>query len=156
MSQPQIASPGTLVADPGYTCLVEVFRAAHNHAARGKGFERHANGLPFEDQRMLSICRLQDSPDGMAYQVMKKITEGLALPEYHRTRSELLGALNYLAGIVIFLDEKHGVPGPAPTPDELAMADCLKSARSCSTCHDEGVVPMNGGRPFAPCPDCRP
>lgn len=135
MSQPQPTSPGTLVADPGYTCLVEIFRDAHNHAARGKGLERHANDLPFEDQRMLAISRSLDSPNGMAYQVMKKITEGLALPEYYRTRSELLGALNYLAGIVIFLDEKHGEPGPAPTPDELATAAMLRRV-ACQHCPD--------------------
>lgn len=140
MSQPQTASPGTLIAEPGYERLVAVMKAAHNQAAHGKGKERHANDLPFEEQRMLSICKLQGSPDGMTYQVIKKLTEGLAMPEHHRKVAELYGAINYLAGIVIFLEDLQGEP---------------VAAAHCHTCDDEGVVPMNGGRPFAPCPDCR-
>jgi len=132
-----------LVAAPGYERLVAVLRAAHDQAAHGKGKERHANDLPFHQQRMLSISHLQGSPDGMVYQVIKKVTEGLTMPEHHRQVAELYGAINYLAGVVIFLEDRRGEP---------VAADPLE----CGTCHGEGVVPMNGGQPYAACPDCRP
>lgn len=91
----------------GYERLYEVFRDAHDHAAFGKGDERHANGQPFHEQRMQRISQGLDSPDGMAFQAMKKIEEGLQMDDYRKTRHELLGALNYLAGIIIFLDDKN-------------------------------------------------
>lgn len=98
----------TLVPAPGYERLAEVFCAAHDQAAIGKGADRHANGLPFHEQRMQTISQLLDSPDGMAYQVCKKVVEGLGLPTLDRKRAELLGAINYLAGIVIFLEDREG------------------------------------------------
>lgn len=91
----------------GYEKLHNVFRQAHDHAAYDKGAERHANDLPFHEQRMQTISEGLDSPLGMAYQVEKKIKEGLQMADYGACRRELLGALNYLAGIVIFLDKKN-------------------------------------------------
>lgn len=91
--------------EKGYEKLVAVFQAAHDQAAHGKGKERHANGLPFHEQRMQSISKLLDSPDGMAYQVVKKMTEGLQFEDRQQREKELLGAINYLAGIVIFFRE---------------------------------------------------
>lgn len=91
--------------EKGYEKLVAVFQAAHDQAAHGKGKERHANGLPFHEQRMQSISKLLDSPDGMAYQVVKKMTEGLQFEGHQQREKELLGAINYLAGIVIFFRE---------------------------------------------------
>lgn len=99
---PRRAFPAT-----GYERLHAVFRDAHDHAAFGKGDERHANGWPFHEQRMQRISHGLDSPDGMAFQAMKKIEEGLQMDDYSKTRHELLGALNYLAGIIIFLDDKN-------------------------------------------------
>lgn len=91
----------------GYEKLHSVYRDAHDHAAYDKGAERHANDLPFHEQRMQTISEGLDSPLGMAYQVEKKIKEGLQMPDYGACRRELLGALNYLAGIVIFMDKKN-------------------------------------------------
>lgn len=173
---------GTLVAAPGYERLVRVFTDAHNQAAFGKGKERHANDLPFEKQKMLSISHLLDSPDGMAYQVTKKLTEGLAMAEVHRTKAELYGALNYLAGIVIFLEDREGEPQPAPsiptsdyctmTPNNTHTWDLIEATRpglgsyctaclyrpaavKCQTCNGEMVVLDEGGKPpYKPCPDC--
>lgn len=88
---------------PGYEQLVEVFAAAHDQAAYGKGKERHANGLPFHEQRMQSISDLVGSPDGMLYQLVKKTTEGLQFDNPQKREHELLGAINYLAGIIIWL-----------------------------------------------------
>lgn len=97
-----------LVPTPGYERLVAVLKAAHDQAAMGKGADRHANGLPFHKQRMQQISVLLDSPDGMAYQVAKKVAEGLDLPTHERQLAELYGAINYIAGIVIFLEDKEG------------------------------------------------
>lgn len=94
---------------PGYEQLVQVFAAAHDQAAYGKGKERHANGLPFHEQRMQGISDLVGSPDGMLYQLVKKTTEGLQFDSPEKREHELLGALNYLAGIVIWLRRHDAV-----------------------------------------------
>lgn len=96
----------SLTATPGYERLVAVLKAAHDQAAMGKGADRHANGLPFHKQRMQQISVLLDSPYGMAYQVAKKVAEGVDLPTHDRQVAELYGAINYIAGIVIFLEDK--------------------------------------------------
>lgn len=93
-----------LIPAPGYEQLVAVFRDAHDQAAYGKGNDRHARGQPFHEQRMQTIAKLQRSPKGMEFQVHKKVSEGLELPDPKARRAELLGAINYLAGIVIYLD----------------------------------------------------
>lgn len=93
--------------EEGYEKLVAVFQAAHDQAAHGKGKERHANGLPFHEQRMQSISKTLASADGMAYQVVKKMTEGLQFADHAKREAELLGAINYLAGIVIYHREKE-------------------------------------------------
>lgn len=89
----------------GYEKLVAVYQDAHDQAAKGKGKERHANDLPFEKQRMLSISELINNPGGMTYQAIKKLTEGLQFEDHARREAELLGALNYIAGIVIYYRE---------------------------------------------------
>lgn len=87
---------------PGYEMLAQVLQDAHDQAAIGKGDERHANGLPFHEQRMQQIANGYDSPLGMAFQVEKKMREGLQFDDHERRERELLGAINYLAGIAIF------------------------------------------------------
>lgn len=102
-----------LTPERGYEKLVEVLGAAHHQAAMGKGKERHANEKPFEQQRMLSIARtMKDPAASLAYQVSKKVTEGLQFDDPARTVVELLGAINYLAGMVILIQER---PVPAAT-----------------------------------------
>lgn len=97
-------APRYLVAAPGYEQLAEVFRAAHDQAAYGKGKERHGHsGVPFHEQRMQVASDAVGSPDGMVYQVIKKTTEGLEFSNPDKREHELLGALNYLAGVIIWL-----------------------------------------------------
>lgn len=105
---PELSSEKTERTFPcqGYELLANVFRDAHDQAAYGKGNVRHANRLPFHEQRMQKISEALNSPLGMAYQVEKKLEEGLQMPSHVARRAELLGALNYLAGIVIFLDKQ--------------------------------------------------
>ena len=102
---PVETTPG-LTPAPGYERLVAVLRDAHDQAALGKGKDRHARGQPFHEQRMQQISTLLGSADGMAFQAVKKLTEGLGLLDPKARRAELLGAINYIAGIVIYLDEE--------------------------------------------------
>ena len=89
----------------GYEKLVAVYQDAHDQAAKGNGDERHANGQTFHEQRMQQISGLLRSSDGMAFQAIKKLTEGLQFEDHARREAELLGALNYIAGIVIYYRE---------------------------------------------------
>jgi len=85
---------------PGYAELANVLEAALQQAQSGKGSDRHAQGKPFKDQRMQQVSELLGTDRGMAYQAIKKICEGLDLPA-ERREAELLGAINYVAGIVV-------------------------------------------------------
>lgn len=93
--------------EKGYEKLVAVFQAAHDQAAHGKGKDRHANNLPFHKQRMQTISQTIGSEYGMVFQVTKKMTEGLQFADHAKREAELLGAINYLAGIVIYHREKE-------------------------------------------------
>lgn len=106
-SLPGIPEPLQAV-DPNYESLAAVLRAAYDQAATGKGAERHGNGLAFDVQPMQKISWLLGSADGMAFQACKKVAEGLKLPTLERQEREILGAINYLAGIVIFLRARGG------------------------------------------------
>lgn len=111
-------------AAAGYEHLAEVLKAAHDQAAYGKGKERHANDLPFHDQRMQSISTLLGDDRGMAFQAIKKLTEGLEFADPARREAELLGAINYIAGILVWHARKNWA-----TQDELyAVAFPAKEA----------------------------
>jgi hypothetical protein len=87
--------------DANYTLLREVLDAAYEQAAHGKGAERHGNGLPFEEQPMQTISNLLNNDAGMAFQAIKKIAEGRNLETKDARIREYLGAINYIAGMVI-------------------------------------------------------
>lgn len=95
------ASTSGIDVVPGYEHLQAVLDAAYHQASAGKGKERHANDLPFHDQRMQTISNLLGSDDGMAYQAMKKLTEGLQFTNAAQMEKELLGAIVYIAGILV-------------------------------------------------------
>src|SRR5699024_314254 len=86
----------------GYEQIAAVLQGAHDQAAHGTGKERHANGLSFHEHRMQSISKLINSPKGLAFQAIKKLTEGLQVDDAERREKELLGAINYIAGIIIY------------------------------------------------------
>ena len=88
---------------PEYSDLFEVLRDALEEAQEGKGAVRHGNGLSFTDQPALTITRAV----GMGFplgQAMKKIQESQRM-DPDAAKRELLGAINYLAAAVLFLDE---------------------------------------------------
>lgn len=88
---------------PGYEPLADILTAAYSQAAVGKGAERHAGGQPFDQQPMQSISDLFDSPYGMAFQVTKKLHEGIKMDTPERQERELLGCIVYTAGIILWL-----------------------------------------------------
>lgn len=119
MKEKTESTPHVVPVHPHYERLNNVLRAALRQAQNGKGADRHANGLPFEKQRMQAISHLLGSERGMAYQVCKKVVEGLDLPTHEMRVKELLGAINYIAGIVIYLQDTNGeaVEMEAPETD---------------------------------------
>ena len=110
---------------PGYESLGKVFAAALAQAASGKGHERHANGLPFDKQRMHTINQEQGTIDGYLFQARKKALESRGMV-FGKAQAELLGAINYLAGAVIAYDTWAAgtlVPAPAfKVPDGCRVA----------------------------------
>lgn len=88
----------------GYEQLEAILNEALEQAAAGKGKERHANERSFEDQPMQLISKLTGDNHGLAFQAIKKVQESLRLPD-DRAERELLGAINYIAGMIIYLRE---------------------------------------------------
>ena len=135
---------------PGYESLADVLIRAYTQAAKGKGAERHATDKAFHEQPMQSISELLGSHTGLTYQAMKKIQESQRMGKEAAVR-ELLGAINYCAGAIIFLERED--PG-APKGPELEWPDIIKDvAWHCD--HGipgcVGMVVPHGEQ----CPTCR-
>lgn len=108
--------PGVEGVPDSHQSLYKVLKEALDQASQGKGQERHANGLPYEEQPMQVISGLLHSSEGLAWQVIKKTQEAHGILSRARAsgdpeqiakakafhRKELLGAINYLAGALIF------------------------------------------------------
>jgi len=94
----------------GYMPLELVLAAAYHQASGGKGAERHAANDDFTDQPIMTIGRLLKSPDGEAYQAIKKCREGLMMHRRGNSDAcirELLGAINYLAAVALLVAEER-------------------------------------------------
>ncbi|WNV50635.1 hypothetical protein [Pseudomonas phage Rollin] len=101
-----MSGPITLTAE-GYDELAIILRDAFKQASEGKGAERHANSKPFHEQPMQTVSDLFDSDKGMAFQIVKKLREGLDMPEYERLERELLGVIVYTAGAILWHKRRH-------------------------------------------------
>lgn len=95
----------------GYGRLADVLERAFDQAAVGKGAERHADSKPFHQQPMQLIADRR----GVGFilgQADKKSEEAQGMANRGQVDAavrELLGAIVYLAGAVIWL-ERHGQP----------------------------------------------
>ena len=89
-----------------YTALQDVLDRAWQQAACGKGAERHGQSKPFTEQPMQTISDLLNTQNGMLYQAIKKIQESTRMDRDAAVR-ELLGAINYVAGAIIWLEKQN-------------------------------------------------
>lgn len=92
---------------PGYESLEAVLFDAYLQAATGKGAARHGRGIRFDEQPTQAISRLLGTDAGLAFQAMKKINEGMRLDHAAKIK-ELLGAINYIASIIIHMEYDNG------------------------------------------------
>lgn len=97
-----------------YLCLEAVLREAYDQAAVGKGAVRHADGKPFDKQPM-QVINDRTGPGFTIGQVLKKVEEAIDLP-YENKVHELLGAINYIAGTIIWL--RNNPPAPVDEDEE--------------------------------------
>lgn len=104
--QPIKSNGGSIEED--YACLKDVLNAAYKQASEGKGAERHACSRAFDEQPMQLISELLDSDAGMAFQAIKKIQEARRMDSFERYERELLGAINYIAGMIIHKKKLEG------------------------------------------------
>ena len=89
----------------GYEKLKSVLDRAYEQAARGKGAERHANNLPFDEQPIMQLMKLYGVGFALG-QAAKKSQESQRLPTTERQVAELLGAIVYLAGAIMAIESK--------------------------------------------------
>lgn len=104
VSPQDLLKDGPAVENPNYDALMSVLMDAFSQATEGKGAERHAAGMNFEDQDMMKIMN-EYGPDFAFGQALKKIREGRRLGT-KRLRHELIGAIVYLAGAVVWIDKE--------------------------------------------------
>lgn len=117
----------SVLQSPGYESLANVLHRAFQQAADGKGAERHANALPFDQQPMQSIAQ-KHGVGFLLGQADKKTFEAHGMvkrQQEDRAVHELLGAINYLAGAIIFIegqaqneDAKPASPDQTDAPKE--------------------------------------
>ena len=131
---------------PGYESLRSVLLRAYDQAARTKGAERHANNLPFHEQPMQTIA----AAHGVGFlfgQAAKKAQEAQGMHDRGETAKaihEMLGAINYLAGAIIFMETGKGEVTAKAEPDvtETIMVSLRETEGcgdpSCSGCYPEG------------------
>lgn len=91
------------IPDDDYQGLQHVLQLALEQASAGKGNERHANGKPFDKQPMMEIGRMVGHGFCLG-QAIKKAQESSRM-QPDAAQRELLGAINYLAGAYLLLEE---------------------------------------------------
>lgn len=89
-----------------YDKLEEVLSGAFLQASEGKGKIRHADGEPYENQKICEISRRlkRHQAGGPLFQAVKKIYETGRLNN-DEAIAELQGAINYIAAAIIILEE---------------------------------------------------
>lgn len=123
----------------GYDSLRDVLTRAYTQAASGKGHERHAVCKPFDKQPMQELISLYGVGFALG-QAAKKAQESQSLPA-GRDVAELLGAINYLAGAVIWL-ERHRQP--VAGNDNEQPRDCCPVCQQQDGYHHEKCTDAPG------------
>ena len=91
----------------GYDNLFTILCKALHQAQAGKGKERHANDLPFDQQPIMAIAALTDM-GFQTGQAIKKTVEAHGMVnrgQLDAAERELLGAINYLAAAVLRINK---------------------------------------------------
>ena len=95
------------IPDERYDALEYVLDLVYEQVAIGKGNERHANELDWEDQPIFVIGR--ETGGGFNYgQALKKTGESLGMfrrGETAAAKNEILGAMAYLASTYLLIEE---------------------------------------------------
>jgi len=99
-----------LLSAPAYSSLAGILQAALDHAAEGKGHQRHAQAddKPFLEQPIIEIARMLGGMTGHSYQIMKKAQEANRMVDrrqYNAACGELLGIINYAAAAILVIRE---------------------------------------------------
>jgi hypothetical protein len=89
-----------------YLGLQAVLDRSFEQAAFGKGAARHAQNKPFEEQPMQKLMELYGIGFALG-QAGKKMQEAQRMDTEAAVR-ELLGAINYIAGTIIYLEKHNG------------------------------------------------
>lgn len=121
--------------NPGYESLQGVLQRALDQAQDGKGAERHADNKPFHEQPMQTIAA-QVGIGFLTGQAIKKTQESQCLPA-GRDVAELLGAINYLAGAIIFLESQRQPVAANDNAVTCQLPD-FKGREPCSQCAAAG------------------
>lgn len=90
-----------------YESLKRVLDGALNQASNGKGNERHAAGLPFEQQPICTLPKQGHGLGALTYQVAKKAGETntlLKIKGVDAAIRELRGCINYAAAGILYLE----------------------------------------------------
>jgi hypothetical protein len=85
-----------------YYELKRVLKEAHDRAAFGKGYERHADYKPFENQDICTELIIFGTGPAL-FQIRKKAKESLRLSR-EQARNELLDIIVYAAAAAIVLE----------------------------------------------------
>lgn len=130
---------------PGYESLRNVLLRAYDQAARTKGAERHANDLPFHRQPMQTIAAKR----GVGFlfgQADKKTEEAQGMygrGETDKAIHEMLGAINYIAGAIIFMEmEAHTAKDEVNSAAAESVVVGLRETEGCGDPSCPGCYPQ--------------
>ena len=132
-----------------YDRLSGILQRAYNQAAIGKGAERHANELPFDQQPMQKVISLYGIGFALG-QAAKKMQEAQRM-DTDPAINELLGAINYIAGAIIALEDSrpqaandNSVPTAILEAEQLACTHYFNGAIRCIKCGAKRENTSNG------------
>ena len=88
-----------------YQSLVGTLQLAFDRASTGKGYERHAEDKPFEEQDIVSELEVFGIAPAL-FQIRKKAKETIRLKK-QSAKNELLDIIVYAAAAHLYLERKE-------------------------------------------------